>query len=280
MKALIDMDIVVYMAGFSSQRTIWQANMPCQDDVQARIIFSYNTSKTTAIEILKSQGIEKNDVEWTSDVVVEPLEFALASVKRIINRILEGTKCQEYVGYMSTSNDTTLFRNKIAVTKPYKGNRLDFKKPEHYHSIREYILKHWNTNLVVGIEADDALGIHQNSSTIICSIDKDLLQIPGMHYNIKTGEIITVSEFEGHYNFYKQVLTGDTADNIPGLYGIGEAKAKDILENCKTVYDLYNQCCRAYSDLSRKDDFEEYLHEQCNLLYILRRYDKRWSPPN
>ena len=36
------------------------------------------------------------------------------------------------------------FRNDIAVTAPYKGNRKDKEKPAHLQAIREYLIEEWN----------------------------------------------------------------------------------------------------------------------------------------
>lgn len=55
------------------------------------------------------------------------------------------------------------FRNDIAVTKPYKGNRSK-PKPYHYKNARAYLLGLPNTVLCEGIEADDAMSIEQMSS--------------------------------------------------------------------------------------------------------------------
>jgi hypothetical protein len=75
------------------------------------------------------------------------------------------------------------------------------------------------------MEADDLLGINQTKDTIICTIDKDLRQVPGQHYNFVKDEIFTVNLQEGLLWFYTQMLTGDASDNISGIRGIGLKKA-------------------------------------------------------
>jgi len=76
------------------------------------------------------------------------------------------------------------------------------------------------------MEADDACGINQTDKTIICSRDKDLKMIPGWHYGWPAGNQKEfgpkfITEVEALRNFYRQMLTGDPVDNIPGLWNVG-----------------------------------------------------------
>jgi DNA polymerase I len=87
-----------------------------------------------------------------------------------------------------------------------------------------------------GIEADDTLGIlctHPKlvpGKRIVVTIDKDLLQIPGHHYNPDRDEKRVVSLDGGDRWFFQQVLTGDATDNYPGCPGIGPKRASGILD--------------------------------------------------
>ena len=49
------------------------------------------------------------------------------------------------------------FREAIAVTQPYKGNRTDTKKPEHIQALRDRLVLYWNAEMSVGEEADDLI---------------------------------------------------------------------------------------------------------------------------
>lgn len=83
------------------------------------------------------------------------------------------------------------FRNDIAVTVPYKGNRKS-EKPVHYHLLREYLVDAWAATVSQGIEADDMLAIRATElgeSSVIVSLDKDLDQVPGWHYNFSKGAV-------------------------------------------------------------------------------------------
>jgi 5'-3' exonuclease len=70
-----------------------------------------------------------------------------------------------------------------------------------------------------------------------------------------------------------QVLTGDRVDNIPGLKGIGVKKAEKILADCVTEKQLFEATLDAY-----KGDLE-YLTEQAKLLWIRRKENQMWQPP-
>jgi len=127
-------------------------------------------------------------------------------------------------------------------------------------------------------EADDAISIRAyalgEEDYIICSIDKDLDNVRGWHYNFGKNERYFVKEEEAIKNFYRQVLTGDRVDNVPGLPGIGPKKAEKILQDCCTEEELYKAVLEAYKgDVSL-------LTEQAQLLWLRRKEGELWQPPN
>jgi DNA polymerase-1 len=66
---------------------------------------------------------------------------------------------------------------------------------------------------------------------VIVSCDKDLMTVPGLHYNPRAAarSVIAVSERDADYNHLRQTLTGDTCDGYPGCPGIGSEKVKRVL---------------------------------------------------
>jgi 5'-3' exonuclease len=120
------------------------------------------------------------------------------------------------------------------------------------------------------MEADDYLGINQNESSIICSIDKDLLQVPGKHYNFVKKEFYEVDEETGFRNFYTQLLTGDTSDNIKGIAGIGPVKAKKALADSFTEQEMFS----VVRDMYKNDEWM-IMNGRC--LHILRSLDDDWT---
>lgn len=169
----------------------------------------------------------------------------------------------------------TNFRHDVAVTAPYKGNRKDVRKPKHLPLLRDYLVKAWGATISDGQEADDEIAIRATelgSECIIVSIDKDFMQVPGWHYNFIKREKKFVTEEEGLRFFYKQILTGDNADNIKGIKGVGPVRAEKMLKDASTPYQLYQCCVEAMG--------EERVLENARLLWLRREVGQTWEPPD
>ena len=122
------------------------------------------------------------------------------------------------------------------LSSDYKSTRHELDK-----DVRDklnYLHKHAVSKGAIqadGMEADDLVSIwarealDRKEEYVICGIDKDLLQIPGHHYNYGKDTWQLINEEEALHNLYIQCLTGDNTDNIPGLKGIGPKKAAKIL---------------------------------------------------
>lgn len=181
------------------------------------------------------------------------------------------------------------FRYAVAKTKPYKGTRKN-PKPFHFYNITVYLLA--NYNCVVsrgGVEADDMMCIHQSSSapesTIICSRDKDLRICPGWHYSWECGKQASVGPtFTDRFGslqkggngktlgyglkfFFYQLLTGDTADNIPGLPLVGDVKAYKLLKDVETEREAYDIIVSLYKE-KKGVEAKNFFREQADLLWM------------
>ena len=182
--------------------------------------------------------------------------------------------CEDYKGFLTGKGN---FRNDIAVTVPYKGQRVS-DKPTHLTALRQHLVSSWGFTVVDGIEADDAVGIAAyalaEDESIMVHIDKDLNQFRGWHYNYRKKEKYYVSEFEGLLSFYTQMLTGDRIDNIVGLKGIGPVKAKRILEECTNENELYQAVLKAY------EGDQQRVLENGQLLWLQREANQVWQLPN
>jgi hypothetical protein len=147
------------------------------------------------------------------------------------------------------------------------------KRPQHLQPVREFLVVKWGAELTDGYEADDAIGIGMSSgSTVCCSLDKDLKQLPGEHYNWVKDEWDAVSEVEGWRHFYKQLLTGDKSDNIPGIRGIGKVRAARLIEPCNSAYLMFSVVRGIYAD-------EDTLIRNARLLYVWRKENDQYKPP-
>lgn len=203
---------------------------------------------------------------------------AKARLDEFLNTLIfsELEKCDEYQCFISGS---TNFRFDLAKTYPYKGNRENLKRPKHLEILREHIVTKWNASISINKEADDdvAIAATEHPYSIIAAIDKDLDQIPGSHYNYVKKEFYNIGKFEGLKNLYKQALVGDVADNIKGVKGIGKVKAEKLLKECFTEKELYETVLSCYNNSMTNGG--ERLHENMNLLYLLRSSDDAWKPP-
>jgi 5'-3' exonuclease len=139
--------------------------------------------------------------------------------------------------------------------KKYKGNRDNLVKPPYYTELREYLTEKYGALTYYKFEADDMACMAMEKANasgdvqaILAAIDKDLEQQAGRHINPnkKAEGVYVVDDFTGAYSFYKQMLMGDVADNIPGLPRIGDKTAVKILENCKTIHDLFITTFKMY----------------------------------
>lgn len=203
-------------------------------------------------------------------------KLCLARVTELVTDIVYfQLKCDDYKAYITGKGN---FRNDIAVTAPYKGNRKDMKRPKHYEAIRKHLVDLGATQ-VEGMEADDAIAIEATANGgFIVSIDKDLDQIPGHHYNFVKHEEYFVTEEQGLLNFYKQILTGDRVDNIMGIKGIGPVKADKLLAKCKTEKEMFDVCVKAYND--NGEDGVLRTTENGKLLWLLRAPNQHYQPPS
>jgi DNA polymerase-1 len=182
----------------------------------------------------------------------------------MIENTLAEVEASEYKLFLTSPDN---FRKHIY--PEYKANRTA-TKPKHLQFLRDYLVESWQGTVAEKMEADDYLGINQHESSIICSIDKDLLQVPGKHYNFVKKEFYEVDEETGFRNFYTQLLTGDTSDNIKGIAGIGPVKAKKALAEATNEYEMF--CI--VRDMYKNDEWM-IMNGRC--LHILRSLDDDWT---
>jgi 5'-3' exonuclease len=203
--------------------------------------------------------------------VPDPNEFwiAKARLKESIERTLNEVKATEYIGFLS-GDASTNFRYRIY--PEYKANRKDQIRPVHLEPLKEYLVKEWSAKVTEGYEADDGIGIALTShpDAIVCSIDKDLLQLPGKHWNFVKDQYSEVTEWEGLQRFYAHILQGDASDNIKGVKGIGRVKSWKAIVGCKDEGDLLRTC------LNRFQLEETNFIQTASLIYVLRKEKEHW----
>lgn len=181
----------------------------------------------------------------------------------------------EATGYNLTGFEYYITHCKNSVRKEispyYKSNR----KPNKYVSaLRKMLISEGSVSFSAEYEADDLIADrakelrNEGKDYIVVSIDKDLKQIAGLHFdyypiyakNPETGEKLFVrlkglsftSEFESAEMLALQMLMGDSGDRVKGLPKIGPKRAETLLKDCKKPYSLFRKVVSEY--IKRNDE--------------------------
>jgi hypothetical protein len=309
MKALIDGDVITYRCGFSSQHN---KHYVYSKGNHEDYLGSFDNKAD--LNMFIRNELKDEDINIVTLVEAEPIQNCLHSVKLQIEQILNDTNADEYQIYLTGGNQ---YREQIATIKPYKGNRDPDHKPVYYQEIKDYLINRWDAKVVDVIEADDAMSIAQHTAnyttttmgcgwlTVICTNDKDLDMVPGLHYNFVDREFYVCDSFgDLSYNkkknklvgqglkwFYAQLVMGDAIDNIEGIPGKGPAATFKLLNDKTTEWDLYQAVRNEYikyvdktwpegEDKSNvEQDADMRLLETGRLLWMCRTEDDVWEPP-
>lgn len=273
----IDGDLLKYRCGFAAEHGEYRVTLP---DGEV-LFFLY---KKQMIAALKVRGLVEGDVEVAFSRQLEPVANALHNVRSLIKAICQALNPDDFTVYLSGPDN---FRDDVATIRPYKGNRDPAHTPVHGDAIVAYMGEQYTMVMSVAEEADDTIGWshyamwkEDDTSSVIVSVDKDLDMIPGLHYNFVEESCYIIDEPYAMYVFYKQMLTGDSTDNIVGIPGIGVKRAEKFLEGIphdedqlyKVVKDLYGD---AYGP-----DARDALLEHGQLLWIRRLKDELWLLPD
>ncbi|MBT7461506.1 MAG: DNA polymerase I [Waddliaceae bacterium] len=111
-----------------------------------------------------------------------------------------------------------------------------------------------STLAIPEVEADDTMGTiarkaeKEGFEVFLCTSDKDMCQLVDDNVSMlnthKGNEIIGPKEVEGKYGIPPSkfidflAITGDTSDNVPGIYGFGPKTAAKLLNDFKDLEDI------------------------------------------
>ena len=261
------------------------------------MIFDIDTPDNLVVELDADSLVYR--LGYAVDMMDAGPQLASGMLDKAIEAIYEDTKCSKCNIYVGTH---TNYRDDIAKIWPYKGNRARSRRPMYYDAIRSRLLSQYGAMLVYGEEAEDRVGIcaytYDNfDEFIIGAIDKDMNMIAGMHYNYVTHSFQYWSKIEAMRAFYLQLVTGDTTDNIPGLYHMlefdGEKdmahkfryskyKSKLIIElnQMRKEHAMWQHVLKMYTDYGQVDKHGiTRIIEIARLLWIRRKPDELWVPP-
>lgn len=251
------MDLVVYAVGSAVDN--WHYEYMGEKFESHKELMTYLT-KACSDDTERSERLKQAD--RLKDP--EPWEKAKVALIKYVEELLEDH--DDYQGYLSGKSN---FRYHLATIQEYKANRKK-DRPTHYDAIRQFLVETYDCFVSEGYEADDALGLAQTDDTIIVSIDKDLDVVPGWHYNWQRDNKYELSEVDSNRCFFKQMLTGDSTDNILGLYGVGPKSQlvkqlytmDDVADMVVHVSEQYTKRFGAYAPVFWK--------ENAQLLWILQ----------
>jgi len=182
---------------------------------------------------------------------------AFVEVMDKIEALIHDAEAEDAIVCLSSTDKC--FRYGVLAT--YKGNRKATRQPAQRAALTERLHRDcpYSVLRVSTLEADDVCGISASSlhkaraaalargltegnilrEPVVISIDKDLLQIPGLNYNpgvhgngykVTITEVTPESAFRWHMY---QTLVGDDTDGYTGCPGVGAKKANAILNQCE-----------------------------------------------
>lgn len=252
--ALIDADIILYKSAFQAEYTTCEF----EDGTLVR-------GTRAASKVARETGMT-----YRCYKTLDTIDKSLGIANKIISNILNKTEATDMRLYVSGREN-----HRYDLYPEYKQNREGQQKPSYLGVVRSYLEDRYPVIQCSG-EADDAIGL-DSLEGIICTIDKDLDQLPGIHYNWDKDYLYEVTEEEGNRTFYKSVLTGDTSDNIPGLYKTTGQKCVTKIKNGVYTYTS-NKDLWAYVK-GHYTGHEDTARLIAQLLWIAHPEEIYWSEP-
>ena len=158
------------------------------------------------------------------------------------------------------------------ITPKYKANRKKQELPPLLNDMHQFVKDQYDSIWGYGVETDDMVARYWKQisddigrdEVMIVSIDKDYKQFNCLMYNYhyKHKEILDISEEEALYNFYEQMIVGDSADNVNYHKGRGKKFAQKYYKDCNTKYQytrkLYELFKQKYKGKARQKYVECY----------------------
>jgi len=187
----------------------------------------------------------------------------------------------------------TNVRKRVAMYPEYKAGRKP-PPPDFYEQIpvlHELLQAFgWPLYELDDYEADDIMGTlavqasEKGLETLLITSDLDMLQLINGHvkvYALKTGlsniELYSTKSFEAKYGIEVdqfldlKSLKGDSSDNIPGVPGIGEKGAVELLTQYKTLDGVYDNLALV------KDSLRKKLEAGKDLAYLSKELARIWT---
>jgi len=220
---------------------------------------------------------DADSLVYSSCCNVETIEEAIAKFDEVFmsiaNRLEDNYDVKEYIFF---NNSRGNFRK--ILDKNYKANRNRLDLPPLLNELHEKISILYETKKTYGMETDDLVAKYWYKLTnelgrdnvLIISIDKDYKQLPALIYNYhyKHKCIYDISKEQALYNFYEQMVIGDSSDNVNYCKGYGKVYAKKLFNECKTHYQFTKKTYELFKKIYKQKAKLKYI--QCYNLLKLR----------
>lgn len=230
-----------------------------------------------------------SDVKHYTEKSIGSLAQALSNLDRIVSSTTDtilnsvdvdpSVEQSDVISYMFFTGCRKLQNFREEIDHEYKANRDPSARPAQLNNLKREVMSLFPYVETEGAEADDYLmqawldakEKYPNYFVVIATLDKDMLQLPAWHYNWTKKQLLRIEEDEGDAFFLKQMLIGDSADNIRGIKGIGPKKAQDLWRNCDFNLDSFAEAVvKKYQD-AYGDEWEDAWNLNCDLLWIWRK---------
>lgn len=194
----------------------------------------------------------KDDDRFYKDIEDSKAKFD-EQFMSIVNKLEDMYNVERVITFSGSKGN---FRKLI--TPVYKANRKKQELPPLLDEMHQFVKDEYNSVWGFGIETDDIVARYWKelsnevgrNNVMIVSIDKDYKQFPALIYNYhyKHKEVLDISEDEALYNFYEQMIIGDTADNVNYFKGKGKKYAEKYLADCNTKYQYTRKMLELFQE--------------------------------
>jgi 5'-3' exonuclease len=212
----------------------------------------------------------------SEDIFYTDLEDAVSKFDEQFMAIINEIEKRYDIKKIMTFNGSKGNFRKI-LNSEYKANRKKQDLPPLLHDMHEYVKKNYSSIYGYGVETDDLVARYWKNlsdeigkeNVMIVSIDKDYKQLPCLYYNYhyKWKEFYNITNDQALYNFYEQMITGDSADNVNFFKGKGKVFAKTYLNGCKSKFSYTKKLFKLFTELYKGKAREKYI-ECYNLLKL------------
>ena len=214
----------------------------------------------------------KDDDRFYKDIEDSKAKFD-EQFMSIVNKLEDMYNVERVITFSGSKGN---FRKLI--TPVYKANRKKQELPPLLDEMHQFVKDEYNSVWGFGIETDDIVARYWKelsnevgrNNVMIVSIDKDYKQFPALIYNYhyKHKEVLDISEEEALYNFYEQMIIGDTADNVNYFKGKGKKYAEKYLADCNTKYQYTRKMLELFQEKYKGKARQKYA--ECYHLLKLR----------